>query len=89
MVGPKVADEISFIIIFRMVLCIAGPFHSVALRFVLVPCVSAIEEVVAHFAICIGTYVGLKVFEDVFPGGYWLGAESVVKVRVPTSTCAR
>ena len=60
-------NKILSLVMFGMVICIAGPLHSVALHLVLVPFVSAGKEMIAKFAIRVDANVGLEIFENMLP----------------------
>ena len=47
MIFPHVIDEIPLIFIIWVTLCVAKPHYPVALAFMLVPLVSALEEIIA------------------------------------------
>ena len=62
MIFLHVIDKFSLIIVLWVIICVARPCNSVVLAFVLVPFVSAVEEMIAEVAILVRTNIRLKVF---------------------------
>lgn len=50
-----------------MEFCIAEPFSSMMLCFMLEPCVSVFKKVVIKITVAIRAYIWLEIFEDVLP----------------------
>jgi hypothetical protein len=50
-----------------MIFCVAIPFNSVALAFMFVPFVSAVEELIAKVAVLVRADERLKIIQHVLP----------------------
>jgi len=67
MIFMHVVDEILLTVIVWVRLCVTKPYDPVMLTFVLIPLVSAVEEMVAKVAILVRADIRLKIFQDMLP----------------------